>query len=326
MDPVTIGILIASIISAAGAGVNYYSQNKANKQNIAMQRETNKLNYNIFQETKQYNSPQNMVDMYRKAGINPITAYGGLNNSAKLTPVEMDSPKVQAPIMDLQSLVNTMGQGLNTFTSSKKTAEEIALLKTENLYKADELQAKIEQAISDAKVKDSQVWLNQQNVNYQQKKLELEGMTVAQDIELKKQQIQNLLAEEKNTHHKTKFQIIQNNLAGIQAKYADAKSMAELTKLNSENNRILQEIENMKRSGVHQDLVNALTGLQLNMQVQTFDTTKRLLESKLLNSQLSPYFQGANTVNDILGTVLKRPSVKNTTYNQGEVYNEFNPK
>ena len=69
-------IALPAVAGLVSSGLNAFSQSRANKQNVAMQRETNALNYQMFKETMAYNSPDNQARMMRQAGLNPILAAG----------------------------------------------------------------------------------------------------------------------------------------------------------------------------------------------------------------------------------------------------------
>ena len=111
MAVITLGTILGALgASVVSSGFSFAQQNKANASNVAMQRETNALNYEMFLKTQAYNSPENQVKMLRAAGINPVTAYGGLSNVSKMSPIAFDSPKVQAVQTDmlggLQNIAN----------------------------------------------------------------------------------------------------------------------------------------------------------------------------------------------------------------------------
>lgn len=62
--------------------------------NIGMQRETNALNYNIWQKQLDYDRPVNQVERLKEAGLNPALMYGtgsGANLAPK--PTSMEAPK-----------------------------------------------------------------------------------------------------------------------------------------------------------------------------------------------------------------------------------------
>lgn len=73
--------------SLLGSILDLFGLNKTNKQNIEMQRETNALNYKMFQEqmafakdqqdlAMSYNDPSSQVARLRAAGINPAAVFG----------------------------------------------------------------------------------------------------------------------------------------------------------------------------------------------------------------------------------------------------------
>ena len=87
---------------------NLIGQNKANQQNIAMQRETNALNYQMFQESQEfaraqqqlameYNDPSAQVERLRKAGINPAAVFGNGSVSDVSQASAPSAPNMVAP-------------------------------------------------------------------------------------------------------------------------------------------------------------------------------------------------------------------------------------
>lgn len=83
-------------------------QSSANSQNIAMQRETNALNYQMFQESQafardqqklamEYNDPAAQAQRLRAAGINPAGVFGNGSVSEVSQAASPSSPNMVAP-------------------------------------------------------------------------------------------------------------------------------------------------------------------------------------------------------------------------------------
>lgn len=89
-----------------GSILDLFGLNQTNKQNIAMQRETNALNYKMFQEQKafakdqqdlalSYNDPSSQVNRLRAAGINPAAVFG----NGSVSEASMISPPSGNPMV-----------------------------------------------------------------------------------------------------------------------------------------------------------------------------------------------------------------------------------
>lgn len=76
-----------------GAGVNAGLGAYNNAQNIGMQRETNSLNYQMWQKQMDYDRPINQVARLKEAGLNPALMYG-TGSGANVAP---NAPKLEAP-------------------------------------------------------------------------------------------------------------------------------------------------------------------------------------------------------------------------------------
>lgn len=99
---------IAGGASLLGGLLNLYGQSQANEQNIAMQRETNALNYQMFHESQEfaksqqqlameYNDPSSQVERLRKAGINPVSVFGNGSVSDVSQANAPSAPNMVAP-------------------------------------------------------------------------------------------------------------------------------------------------------------------------------------------------------------------------------------
>ena len=87
VDPATAAAAITGGSNLIGSIMDLFGLNKTNKQNIAMQRETNAQNYKMFREqmafakdqqdlAMAYNDPSSQVARLRQAGINPAAVFG----------------------------------------------------------------------------------------------------------------------------------------------------------------------------------------------------------------------------------------------------------
>lgn len=80
--------------SAINAGLGAWQSAK----NISMQRETNALNYRMFQEQQDYDRPVNQVGRLKDAGLNPALMYGtGSGANTSPNPIRAEAPRGDAP-------------------------------------------------------------------------------------------------------------------------------------------------------------------------------------------------------------------------------------
>lgn len=172
--------VIGSGLSSVGSGISALIQSnamkKANEQNVAMQRETNELQYRMMQEQNEwnrqqaidmfnleatYNSPLKQMQRLKEAGINPAVAFGqnlatSAGNSNASTPAAVGVPTPQAPHVSpvpspiagvpeaITSNIVGLAQAIGSVSNAKRQDAETerinALLKSE----IDRLQAEAE--------------------------------------------------------------------------------------------------------------------------------------------------------------------------------------
>ena len=113
-----LGLGIISTIAGAGASVaaaqeanstNRDIARSTNDANIKMQKETNALQKQMFDEQMQqrqreieYNNPVNQMSLWRKAGVNPYFALDGMSGAGQISsPVSPDVPSLQSPRVEM---------------------------------------------------------------------------------------------------------------------------------------------------------------------------------------------------------------------------------
>lgn len=92
---------IAGLVQLGAAGINYASQQSANRQNIQLAQQQNMYNLNQWRRETDYNSPLAQIARLKAAGINPGLAYanGSMMNEGAASP-QMISGRVQAPYLN----------------------------------------------------------------------------------------------------------------------------------------------------------------------------------------------------------------------------------
>lgn len=123
----------ALLSSVLGGLFGSSSQSEANRMNVQMARETNQLNYDMFQrslafqqqmwnKTNQWNSPQHQVQMLQQAGINPGSVFGN-GSTADATPMGVPStPSMVTPRIDpvdYSWIPNSIDMGVNAYFNNQ---------------------------------------------------------------------------------------------------------------------------------------------------------------------------------------------------------------
>lgn len=152
MDPVLGASLVSGGSSLFGSILGLYGQDRANKQNIAMQRETNAQNYKMFKEqlafakdqqdlALSYNDPSSQVARLRAAGVNPAAVFGNgsISEASMISPPSgnpMVAPHVQP--LDYGSLGTAVAGGSQAyFDNQLKDAMTDKTLNESNIAQAD---------------------------------------------------------------------------------------------------------------------------------------------------------------------------------------------
>lgn len=113
--------LLGGLMGLAGAGINAAATIKANRDNIEMQRETNRLNEVLMREgwSREDNATQRKVTDLKAAGLSPLLAGG--NAAASSGPVNMKAPEERPVDWGLQQVLPAIVQGMQI----KKTQADI---------------------------------------------------------------------------------------------------------------------------------------------------------------------------------------------------------
>lgn len=112
------------------------NQSKANEANIQMQRETNALQYRMFNEANaftkemwkaqnEYNTPENQAARLKAAGINPAFVFGNGSVSEAGGISSQSPPSLIAPHVDPYNIQPSVATGVDAFLQSQMQSAQI---------------------------------------------------------------------------------------------------------------------------------------------------------------------------------------------------------
>lgn len=334
---------IATGIASIGSGIiNAFSGNKANKQNIAMQRETNALNYKMFQEgnafnrnmaidmfnrENAYNTPEAQVERMKQAGLNPAALSEGLSSSSgngdvstpsSVSPTPMVAPQVQPipnPMVGMFDALDKLAGAFQKVKSgqlSDKQGDFVLEQAKESILKQKSLD--IQNSIADAygmQEADAKVKKLLKDIDEAQSRIDLavkQGNYYDADAALKRVQ-----------------KIAQKNENELFSKTFDFQVQAAQEKVNLLRAEVKTEEERAKTEGAKQS--NLYSGSALNHQLvdesksrqnlneQQYDYikdtqvwTKALLEASAENAQYN-LIENKATILDRIEQVKKLPGL-----------------
>lgn len=149
-----LGTVIGAGVGLVGSGLSALSSDKANKRNVALQRETNQLNAELARENYQlqrdllernlqYASPQNQREMLEAAGYNPYDFVDGTGSKpVAATPSPQLPTMVSAQVapvdygLGLTRAGSEIAQYYNLYANAKKTNAEAIKQEIDNEYES----------------------------------------------------------------------------------------------------------------------------------------------------------------------------------------------
>lgn len=169
------------------SSLNWLKQVKQEQQTY----ERNRADYLAdLENERKYNSPKEMINRIREAGLNPNLINGGqlvsAGASSGATPMPMGSTQSPDPVVS-DNLANTVIASSNASANFLKAKEEIASIKLSNEYKKIEnqylrqekelslkkTQAEIDSSLADAKKKLSDIDVNNSTITINGKHVNL---------------------------------------------------------------------------------------------------------------------------------------------------------
>lgn len=259
IDPVTGGLIVAAG-SLLGQGATAYGQGRMNKK----MRKWNEKMYQVQRQDalsdwalqNQYNSPQEQMARLRKAGLNPNLVYGNgaTAEGGMVRGNSVDAWKPQAPSFDPGQAA---ASGIQTYLSTKTNEAQVDNLTAQNAV------LKMEAILKAAQTAQTFASTDKTKVDTEKGKLELGIATSLRDVSIQaaEQELKKLQSETDKIQADTKYTLDQNERQQIMQGYniaqtieAVLRSQAERSKIAAEKQKIYQEIENLKKTGMLQQL------------------------------------------------------------------------
>lgn len=307
--PVVGAALVAGGAQIASGIGNVLSQNKTNKVNAELVRETNAQNKELFErnlawqedmwnKTNEYNDPSKQVERLLKAGINPAYVLGNGSMAEASTMSSPAAPSLQAPqieALNYGDIGASAERGVNAYMNARMQKATIANLESQsNKTEAETLQinkgmpAYIQQLESMAKGEGYKADLARTELSYLQA---VNGQRISQafgNTKLLDRQIKQ--ADEQYLGYQ-----LQNKLAQVQLAYAPKLNEAQLQQYYTSVNEMkatialtmaradltyqqkLSEIEH--RTGVI--IENGMKGLDFDIKKATKSTAIALVKQEL---------------------------------------------
>lgn len=144
------------------------SAEKAAQAQLQATRETNALNYKIWQENMQYNSAPAQRKRLEEAGLNPYLMMNGGNAGVMQSTPQMQTPDLSALHAKAQitrdSIANAIPSGmqvLRDIVSTQRAQEETQSIKLQNDFAAMSLASRVAEAAANARGADARAGLQQ---------------------------------------------------------------------------------------------------------------------------------------------------------------------
>lgn len=254
-----IPIELAAPAIEAGAGVvgnvlNGLFGSSANDKNIAMQRETNRQNYAMFQEqmafqermwdkANEYNLPANQVQRLLAAGINPAAVFGNGSVSEAGALTAPSGPMMSAGhVNPLQADTSFVGQAVNAYNEALLAKSQARNLDANSMnteqrtrFDVDSMSSRLRSLESAAKRDDALGELARLELSF------------AQDSYYHRlKSLRNDITAQNDAHELTQEKIynqrLTNGLAEVQLAYAPRMNAAQLNQYYATVNQIKASI------------------------------------------------------------------------------------
>lgn len=123
--------MVAAILGGIGGILGGIGGIFGSKSNADAMREANQMNYRMYKEDREYNTPVNQMARLKAAGLNPHLVYG---NGSVVGNTSGGAPQMQAPTQDYSS-IGDLAQIPANYLNLKQRSENLKQLEltTENV-------------------------------------------------------------------------------------------------------------------------------------------------------------------------------------------------
>lgn len=294
MDPLIIGLLIASVIGTVTSGYLGWRANKAaNRTNRDIANQTNQAqallaeqqhawNVEDWQRVANYDSPSAQMQRFRDAGLNPSLIYGQMSNSPQIsgtdmpqmhmaqvqpyTPPDFGSPFLSAAQSEL-ALAQARKADVESEVMSQKLPEELQLLRTENERMNTEIKS-LNQQVAESARRVQSMDIDDQVKLAQKARIEFQSVMDTKQFELSLREYEDnvrllnqKIAESKSVEAK--------NYAEAELTMQELKEKIEswsyrLLGFDLDNKRVLAETRLTNEQFIGQQKSNTLAGFSIN--------------------------------------------------------------
>lgn len=305
--PIAAGIAAAGAASALG---NLFGQSSANKANVKLARETNALQYKMFQEgnafaakqqqlANEWNSPINQRKMLEQAGYNPASLndvnIGAANGASSVGTPSLATPHVEP--LQYGNLASVALQAYQAFNQAENIKADTVGKNIDNEYKAANYDA-------DLKLKGAQSGnLDMQSVGQKIKNM-VDFASMSSDATARKATADNLVATAEKTSSEAKFASIQATLEEI---YGPQKAEEIVNNLKKEGSLTEEKI----RTEQHQQTFFDNSGKAALKQAEASETTAK---ANLISANAAALVAGKQA--DKLDAETKHQIMENNIYAQ----------
>ena len=248
--------MIPEIISNVLGGVlNANAQESANYQNYRIARDTNAMQYKMFQEqmdyqtaerlaTQEYNSPENQRRLYEQAGINPYAVLGNINPNtvAQTAPSAPNQhvPEIK-PNEALGNMMNDIARSVGVGLTNEQIGLDNETKRVELAFKTQEKILDIQNKIAEIESKKVHTGVDREQIRTLQKNLDIyeEQLDILRSTkpEVKKQ----AQLETKSKELENRAKQLSNEYSEWQNEFAKKRGSKELGLLDAQIKQSLSQ-------------------------------------------------------------------------------------
>lgn len=305
-------------IAESTNAANIQMQNAANQTNLDIMRETNEANWRLneannraniemWEREMAYNTPEQQMARLKEAGVNPITAYGNMSNTAPSAPTlnsirqeaaQVNAPQNQPYTVNYDNMAQVMQQSISQAANIQQNIAQNQLLREQ--IKGQEIQNELNEQLLPNIVLKGIKELENMGLNTLQLKESLinmkqDGISKRLQNQLDqytiKDKIKQMELQTKNYAIKNKLETTAYQLNKIELKYKEAITKGNV-KLQKEQIKIAkQQLINLKKDIEYKmkTMNSRVEREQLQNDIMYLNEAIRDTEKFLLNKEADLY-------------------------------------